>query len=465
MKLTLTPCLRQTQTIETPKEYLASLYNDKDRRFTYEIDTNQVLRDCGLISHDLSENGTLLRNTTYNIEYIVLNPKELLKVKSFFNNEKLAGYYEDMTWISSNVPKKYIPFILMNFFVCKYVEFSKIKSKVINVLGIDFEVDDGILKHWSANIFDIVVANKLLDSKEFFDFLTWRKKYEKTDFFDLEIFDDFNQLRKGSYFAYKRLTDPRLRSWRTKRSFELAGQFVHNPKLLDALSPHTTRADRVFWKLLDKSKSDRFDVFDMIRLLELMIATKRNGNSKTPDLTVLDPKLDIQAYLLTADELHNDELLIQNTHCLYNQYSLSLKAKATCEALLDRLFYFTIKSVNSLIDKKSTQLILGDLGNPNYQYDLKNLDSIESVKNTLRSDILDGKSLLAKDKKLKEKLDIDVKSTKYLESVDSLKQKIAFLEKELTKVESLGGLVETVSAINMRMQKYIFSQNQKTTLC
>ena len=207
MKLTLTPCLRQAQTIETPKEYLASLYNDKDRRFTYEIDTNQVLRDCGLTFHDLDENGTLLRNTIYNIEYIVLNSKELLKVKSFFNNEKLAGYYEDITWISSKVPKKYIPFILMNFFVCKYVEFSKIKSKVINVLGIDCEIDDGILKHWSANIFDIVVANNLLDSKEFFDFLTWRKKYEKTDFFDLEIFDEFNQLRKESYNAYKRLTD------------------------------------------------------------------------------------------------------------------------------------------------------------------------------------------------------------------------------------------------------------------
>ena len=195
----------------------------------------------------------------------------------------------------------------------------------------------------------------------------------------------------------------------------------------------------------------------MTRLLELMIATKCNGNSKKPDLTVLDPKLDIQAYLLTADELHNDELLIQNTHCLNNQYSLSLKAKATCEALLDRLFYFTIKSINSLINKKSTQLILGDSGNPNYQYDLKNLDSIESVKNTLRRDILDGKNLLAKHKKLKEKLDTDVKSTKYLESVESLKQKIASLEKELTKVESLGEFVETVSAINKRMQKYISS--------
>ena len=446
--------LRMMHCLETPREYLHKLYANTDRLITNKFDFNQILRDCGLSKEYVKQEGALLTNI-FTFDYIVLQPEELAEITLFFQNEKIAGYYEDMTWISSDVPTKYIPFILINFFVCRYIDFSKFKSKCINILGIDFEVTDNMLKHWTANIFDIVIAQKTLGRKEFYEFLCWRKKHERTDFFNLEIFDDFNQLRKESYNAYKRLTDPRLRSWRTKRSFEFAGQFAHNPKLLDALSPHTTRVDRVFWKLLEQSKSDRFDVFEMTRLLKLLINTPRTYDKKEPDITITDPKLDIQAYLLTADELHNDELLIQNTHYFNNQYSLSLKAKATCEALLDRLFYFTIKSINSMINEKSTQLSLGDSGNPNYQYDLKNLDSIESVKNTLRSDILDGKNLLAEHKKLKEKLETDDKWTKYLESVEPLKQKIASLEKELTKVESLGELVETISSLNERMRQYI----------
>ena len=451
MKLLLVQEQRQLIFFESFGEFLNRINSDVERSIKFSINLRELFSICGVNVNNYPNLGSC------DGSYVLLSKAEMANFEDQLNGERIGAFDDGVIWMSDTVPEKFREFVLINLVLTAKMNLNtKTALDLRNLFQVSPETPESNVKHWTAMMFDIQYAQKTLSPIDFSVFLSWRKKYEQTEFFSLEVASQVTDIRSDAYTKYKLLVDPRERSWRTKLSFELANQVDLNDQMSHALDMVTTRVDRVFSKLCNKGFEDRFDAFEMLKLLEKINSIYNSLRSKkTFDLKVEDEDTDIQAYLLTEYALGTDALLLQKSYYAYNEYDLRPSSAPTVRALIDRILHFTIRSLNTVIEQKSKVKLLDESGMLRYEYDLRDRLSVERVLHTLRADIEIGEQLLDEYTEVSVLTQSNPELAPLLTSDSVLRHKIETLKQENERVKGLLELSETVLDWNNRMKKYV----------
>ena len=164
---------------------------------------------------------------------VILTKEEMTVFKEQLHGERLGGYDDSVMWMSEDVPEQFREFVLLNLVLCANINLNtKTATDLKEIFKVSLDTKEGYIRHWTAMMFDIQYAQQTLSPIDLGVFLSWRKKYERTEFFTLDVASQVTNIRRNAYSEYKVLVDPRKRHWRTRLSFELANQVELNDQCL-----------------------------------------------------------------------------------------------------------------------------------------------------------------------------------------------------------------------------------------
>lgn len=117
---------------------------------------------------------------TLSVFFYALTPEELKMIDS---GEMVGGYMGDIIYVSTAVDPEFVPYVILNLEVLRRASKEEAKA-FLNRLGIDpGQISPDTGRHWTANLFDLALAERTMDPSIFLRFLEWRKTVERTDFF------------------------------------------------------------------------------------------------------------------------------------------------------------------------------------------------------------------------------------------------------------------------------------------
>lgn len=280
----------------------------------------------------------------FNAEFVVVSREELNGLDEQENYGVLLG---GMIFISDQVPEEYYPMVIANLGFLKHMD----ENVAMRRMAEKFDTDIDTTRHWSANMLDILLAEQYFadEPEKNKEYLSWRKKIERTDFFRNELVDGF--LRKSkSYKQYKRTTHPMERAFYARRSWELGGllnlmgqrAIDENARMIGVSIP-----DVIIRRLCDVYAAD-FDPEYMSRLIDFVAENKEKirhevrqrwkinlNGLKVPE----KKKLMSQAELLTADAI-GDASILERCEGENSAYLLRPFSLKSFEVLKDRMIYF-----------------------------------------------------------------------------------------------------------------------------
>lgn len=387
------------------------------------------------------------------IDFMLLSPEEMKRAAA--EGEAVGGFTGDITYVSSETPKEYVPFVMMNLAMLKLVDKD---SELIDSLGlrrVTANVD--MQRHWTANMFDIMVAEHHYgpDSEEFKEYLEWRQYVERTDFFRDTRWSEFIEA-KNSVRQYRRMTHPLNRkNTRAARSWNLAST-LYGYSELDTLA-RGMGTSRVDWNLFRLFKFEKnFDPEQMIRLIDRF----ESERGRTIDLRN-DPQLDNQAYLLTED-VQGDCFACLKVIDEQGVYEVEKSVGQTFEAMKNKLAYFMGKGMRKLCSQmgeesgtysKLLNEICGSL-NSGKKLSLEEIGAFDISNEEEREKIFD--KLVAINNKRAEiylaitKLDLLADNEDFLpQALEVQKEKLLKLDRELAQAEeTLGGMLTIMDDIS-----------------
>jgi len=217
-------------------------------------------------------------------------------------------------------------------------------GKLLQEIGIDMDTGS----HWSANIADILIAERYFgdDRSAFNEFMEWRKKVERTDFFQNELVGKILN-RQLQYTKYKRTTHPLKRGRYARRSWVLSGALHSLGKRMvdENFRAFGISKPDVIIRIL--AEHPNFDPEIMMRVIDEIIdnstiKTVRRRQKRTVHFT--DSALENQAYLLTKD-ICGDVGVLECDEMDARLYHLYSNAGRTLRALKDRIAYFHRKAL------------------------------------------------------------------------------------------------------------------------
>ncbi len=286
-------------------------------------------------------------------DFVLLTPEEL---KSLDPAEQVGIVMGPCLFIASDTPRECIPLVVTNLAMLRRMSEDSQMVSFFNKLGITVEVS----QHWTANIIDLILAEAQFgkDHQKFLQYLQWRKKLERTDFFHNEAVSEVLQ-NKIRTLTYRRTTHPLHRGRYTRDSWQISGtlQSLGRDSFIKMRGMvNVSRVDSIFRQI--SGRSDFHPEF-MMCLMRLIcercqneknmekvdvyqdsitgIAEKRRVNRYV--LRLDDWSLIQQADLLTKQVLLDQDFLLTQTKD-NGAYIISNHALKTAEAFIDRLAYF-----------------------------------------------------------------------------------------------------------------------------
>lgn len=290
-------------------------------------------------------------------EFVKVSSKEMAELDP---DEKVGLLLGDSVFIADETPAEYVPIVVLNLGLLRRLKEQGALNELIRASGVDMDTS----RHWSANIVDIIVAEKYFgdDKQSFLEFLKWRKKVERTEFFSNQLVGDVLR-NKLEALRYRRTTHPLERGGYARKSWGLAGSFEGLGKnFADEYGRDfaITKADTLIQRF---AGNENFDPEMMQRLINFIETnnkpepeSRRDGHIRR-SVVVTDPALDVQAYLLTPD-ISGAACLLDQGHA-HNQYYLEPMATRSLAVLKDRIAFFYRKALMSKpsISPKLLQII------------------------------------------------------------------------------------------------------------
>jgi len=280
-------------------------------------------------------------------EFIFVNAEEMAVLGDVPSEVgiSLAG----CIFVLHDVPDDFLPLIVFNLAINKHLSDDNPVSALFEKSGINHDFS----KHWTANIIDILLAEKYFADhpEKFQQYLAWRKPLERTDFFHNELVDKLLGERI-SRSNYRRTTHPLKRgyycrhSWNLSKSLDgMLGRSYTDKFFRDHL---ITKPDII---LKRASGEDNFNPELMVRLLEHIEANAQKV--KRGKQVVVPAALEPQAYLLCKDIVGEAAILVDLGDGVYG---VKARAEKTITALKDKLAYFFQQSVKALDQKQASPI-------------------------------------------------------------------------------------------------------------
>jgi len=276
-------------------------------------------------------------------EFAMLNSAEMRKIDP---KETVGIFIGESVFISDTTPEAYVPLVALNLGLLRRINDENPLSEMIKASGVDMDTS----RHWSANVVDILIAEKYFgeDRSAFMEYLKWRKQIERTEFFQNELIGQVFKEKLQS-LRYRRTTHPKDRGRYGKKSWNMAGTFDDlGAEFADvnASSFGVTKADIIIRRLANETS---FSPEHMQRLVDFIEANnqmrKVDGGRERKGVLVTDPKLDTQAYLLTEDCSGGSAILEQGKE--HNYYHFEASALRSLAALKDRIAFFFRKALQA----------------------------------------------------------------------------------------------------------------------
>ncbi len=316
----------------------------------FSIEMNQLKMLFGSNPNAANQHGALEKPHMVKGDFVMLSEDEMSKVDI---DEKVGIRFGDCIFIGSNTPQEYISMIVMNLLIVSGVE-SKDQEimELLRSQGIDID-DVNLSRHWTANLFDIIIAEKYLSTEQFNRYLKWRKEIERTEFF---VNPDMHDLmtRMLAYTRYKRTTHPEKRQKYGRLSWRNSGIIMgFRNEIVDKFGRDflMSRSDVIFRKL---SEVDEFEPETMMRTLSFIL---NNANGGKIDFDG-HGDLDRQAYLLSEDNIGKGYALLKTQGEGSSEYKLARSYGQTIEALRDRILFFYREAIKKLGEHNDVSIAL-----------------------------------------------------------------------------------------------------------
>ncbi len=280
-------------------------------------------------------------------EFAFIAPKEMA---SLDEEEKIGLKLGDCVFVTRGTPEDYVPLVVLNLAMHRHLREENPISRLLEKSGIDF----AHARHWTANIFDVLLAERFFEEQEgeFDRYLEWRKSVERTKCFQNELVDEILRGRV-SRSDYRKKTHPLDRGRYARHSWKMSSCLDHAMGVSQADRCYrdfgVSRCDLLFNRMASQPK---FDPDKMMQLLQCVrdqsFTIQERG--RLSRRVVLDSDLEVQAYLLTEDVSHGASILEYRGRGLY---VLKLHAHKTVNALIDKLAYFFRHAIGSLQGERS----------------------------------------------------------------------------------------------------------------
>ncbi len=354
-------------------------------------------------------------------EFVMLDPEEMDEIDT---DEKVGSQTSDIIFVAKNTPEEYVGMVVLNLVIHKRI---KIKDEEIMELlqNQGIQVDDiDVSRHWSANLFDIMIAEKQFTPKKFRQYLEWRKKVEQTNFFRNPDMHEFMQ-KMLNYKKYKKTTNPGKRQKYGRRSWNVSGGMMSwGNNFVDQCGKDMmmSRVDVIFRKL---SQLEEYDPETMMRTLNFILknveGVREKGERKVNKIDFSEhSKLSNQAYLMTEDVIGTTFALLEQIGDS-DEYKLASQYRASIEAIKDRIAYF-------------------------YRESIKRFDENNHVTQKLVSAIKNRSELMIQDKE-GEVIPIDINSQ--AANSDALNQEVSIQK----KLEAISQMMKDYEAIEQRIKE------------
>lgn len=301
-------------------------------------------------------------------EFVVLTAEE---IASLDPDEKHGVLMGDCIFISDQVPEDYIPMVVANLGFLKRMDDNQALKEIVKDSSLDIDTS----RHWTANILDIVLASRQFaeNPQEKEKYLAWRKKIERSDFFNNEIISQVLR-EKTRYREFKRTTHPVQRSLWAKKSWIFSGiLYSFGSRMVDenARMLGISKSDIIIRRVCDKY-DEQFDPETMCRMIDFISAHPERKQQGYRTIRFVDfgqagemaGMMADQAGLLTP-EIMGDAAVLEATSDP-KVYILRPFFRKSLEAFQDRIAYFTRAGLlRSGMDKqmlaflKSTARLLG----------------------------------------------------------------------------------------------------------
>ena len=273
---------------------------------------------------------------TMSEDFVFLTPEELAELDP---NEKYGLKLGDYIFICNATPDEYIPLVVLNLAVLRYLNDDNFLTSMLQNAAID--IDES--RHWTANIIDILVAKTYFQSSQdaLDDYMIWRKKAELTEFFYSDLVNDILR-RRAERRNYRRTTSPLLRgrycrfSWMAAKDLDFYLGEEYADKVYRDFG--VSRCDLLFKRMM---KGKDFNPEKMMRLLNFLQQEMKQYkvNGRLVRYIDVTNELDSQAFLLSDYEAGEAGILTRDKdNCL--RYYAKTFIKTTIEAMINKLSYF-----------------------------------------------------------------------------------------------------------------------------
>lgn len=122
---------------------------------------------------------------TFDVDFVLLTPEEMASLDP---REKAGLSFGDCIFISESVSRDFVPLVAANLKMLGMLNDNNRVSRLIRASGVNIATE----RHWTANVLDISLAEKLFseDPALFDAYMTWREEIERTDFFHDSTIDE-----------------------------------------------------------------------------------------------------------------------------------------------------------------------------------------------------------------------------------------------------------------------------------
>jgi hypothetical protein len=320
--------------------------------------------------------GSESNEREFSAEFVIVSAEE---IRMLDPEEQCGVLLGNCIFVSDQVPEQYLPMVVANLGFLREIGGNDALKDVVKVAHLDMDVS----RHWTANLLDILLANQNFadDPEERTNYLAWRKKLERTDFFNNSIIDEFLR-QKNKYREFKRTVHPLQRSKMARLSWIFSGvlsSFGLNMVDRDARMMRVSKPDLIVRRLCDRY-TDQFDANTMCEVIDFIMTNSQVGRKNAKTVRYVDFRgtaLAGQAYLLTEDVVGQMASVLEPTTS-QNIYIVKPQAARTLEALKDRIAYFTrqgllnsginrnmlafVKSVSRTLDQGGAERLRLELG-------------------------------------------------------------------------------------------------------